>query len=101
MSAEPADAQRVAPARLREYCAAILEHQGVPGADADTVAGAKGANTAGEVLETARAQGLALGDLIAKQAREAAMATLSGDTAVDVMVFDRGGERVGWSGNDG
>jgi cobalt-precorrin-5B (C1)-methyltransferase len=71
------------------------------GADADTVAGAKGANTAGEVLETARAQGLALGDLIAKQAREAAMATLSGDTAVDVMVFDRGGERVGWSGNDG
>ena len=71
------------------------------GADAGTVAGAKGANTAGEVLETARAQGLALGDLIAKQAREAAMATLSGDTAVDVMVFDRGGARVGWSGNDG
>ena len=68
------------------------------GADAGTVAGAKGANTAGEVLETARAQGLALGDLIAKQAREAAMATLSGDIAVEVVIFDGKGNDVGHAG---
>ncbi len=69
------------------------------GADADTVAQAQTANTAGEVLEMAEKQGLALGDLIARQAREAAMATLSGDTNVVVMVFDRNGERVGESGD--
>ena len=68
------------------------------GADKDTVAKARTANTAGQVLEMAQAQGLALGDLIARQAREAAMATLAGDTDVDIMVFDRNGERVGESG---
>ena len=69
------------------------------GADADTVAKAEAANTAGEVLEIAQTQSLALGDLIARQTREAAMATLSGGTDVDVMVFDRKGEQVGESGN--
>lgn len=68
------------------------------GADPDAVARAEAANTAGEVLEMAGKQGLALGDLIARQAREAAMAALSGDIDVDVMVIDRNAERVGQSG---
>jgi cobalt-precorrin-5B (C1)-methyltransferase len=68
------------------------------GADTSTVIKAQAANTAGEVLEMAEKQGLALGDLIARQAREAAMATLSGDTDVDVMVFDRKGKQVGHAG---
>ncbi|MCH2171410.1 Ldh family oxidoreductase [Myxococcota bacterium] len=38
MSADCSDSQRVTPDRLEEYCAAILEHQGVPAPDAATVA---------------------------------------------------------------
>jgi len=68
---------------------------GALGADSDTVAAAETANTAGEVLEMAKAKELALGDLIARRAREAALATLSGGTKVDVMIFDRSGLQVG------
>ena len=72
------------------------------GADADTFSKAKNANTASEVLELAQIRDLPLGHLIARQARESAMATLSGGTEIQVMVFDRNGNCVGKSnGNDG
>ena len=51
------------------------------------------AASAGAVL--ARAGDLPLGSRIAGMARETALATLAGDTAVDVWVFDRAGRLVG------
>jgi cobalt-precorrin-5B (C1)-methyltransferase len=73
------------------------------GADGATVAAAKGANTAGQVHEIAATAGLAggkmaLGDLVARRAREVALATLSGETAVEVVIFDRAGEVIGRAG---
>jgi cobalt-precorrin-5B (C1)-methyltransferase len=67
------------------------------GADTDTFSKARTANTASEVLELAQIRDLPLGNLIARQARESAMATLSGDTEIHVMVFDRNGKCVGKS----
>jgi cobalt-precorrin-5B (C1)-methyltransferase len=67
------------------------------GADAETISKASSANTASEVLDLAKNKDLALGNLIARQAREAAMATLSGGTKVHVIVFDRNGGCVGRS----
>ncbi|NKB55879.1 MAG: cobalt-precorrin-5B (C(1))-methyltransferase [Alphaproteobacteria bacterium] len=54
------------------------------------------ANTASEVLEIAA--GLPLGDAIATAARASAMARLSGDVALDVLVVDRKGRSVGYVG---
>lgn len=68
------------------------------GAETDVVTEAKGANTAGQVLELAQANGLALGDLVAIRAREVALATVSGDTEIEVVIFDRAGKRVGGAG---
>ncbi|NQU61592.1 MAG: cobalt-precorrin-5B (C(1))-methyltransferase [Rhodospirillales bacterium] len=72
------------------------------GADADSVTKAENANNTGEVMAMAQKLDppldLALGDLIARHAREAAMATLAGDTEVEVMVFSRDGDRVGHAG---
>jgi hypothetical protein len=41
---------------------------------------------------------LALGDTIARQAREVALATLAGDTEVEVMIFEREGNLIGYGG---
>ncbi|MFQ5763533.1 MAG: cobalt-precorrin-5B (C(1))-methyltransferase [Rhodospirillales bacterium] len=68
------------------------------GADEAEEAAAKAANTAAEVLERAEMLGLPLGDLIARRAREVALATLAGDTDIEVAVFDRSGRRVGHAG---
>ena len=65
------------------------------GADKKTTDQVNNANTAAQVFKSADAAGLALGDLIARQAREAALATLSGDTAVQVVIFDGKGNDVG------
>ena len=67
------------------------------GAETDIVKKAKKANTASEVLELAQKSNLALGNLIARQARESALATLSGGTKIDVMAFDRNGKCIGKS----
>ena len=56
------------------------------------------ANTANQVLEFARAEGLGLGDRIAAEARATARATLAGETAVEVLVIDRHGTLVGHAG---
>lgn len=65
------------------------------GAEADAVNKARKANTTSEVLELAQKIDLPLGDIIARQARESALATLSGGTEINVMVFDRNGKCVG------
>ena len=70
-------------------------------AEAEAVAAAGSANTAAEALETAASLGLPLADRIARQAREVALATLAGDTRVEVVIFDRGGKPVGRSGDNG
>ncbi len=71
------------------------------GAGAEAVAAAGSANTAAEVLKTAESLGLPLGELIARQAREVALATLAGDTRVEVVIFDRGGKLIGRTGDNG
>ncbi len=68
------------------------------GADDETIASAKDANTAAEVFDAAQALDLPLGDLIARRAREVAMATLAGDTAVEVVIFDGNGNDIGHAG---
>jgi len=66
------------------------------GAEAAIVAQARESASAGAVL--ALAGGLPLGDRIAAQAREVTRAALAGGTAVEVLVFDRGGNPVGRAG---
>ncbi|MDG2284652.1 MAG: cobalt-precorrin-5B (C(1))-methyltransferase [Alphaproteobacteria bacterium] len=66
------------------------------GGDSDLAAAVRGANTAMEVLELTAAKELALGDLVAKAARETALGVLSGaPVAVEVLVFDRAGGLIG------
>lgn len=57
-------------------------------------------NTAAEALATARAEGLALADLIAQRARATAQAALGpARVAVDVMIVDRGGAILAETGH--
>jgi cobalt-precorrin-5B (C1)-methyltransferase len=75
---------RVDPAMLT----GILE---AAGADRETLAMASGNDSAGGVLEASGAWRPALADGVARRAREVALATLSGATAVEVAIVDRGG----------
>ncbi len=77
-----------------ERLAKLLEHVG--GAR-ETVAGVHTANTAQRVLELAGEHAPALAGLVARQAREVALATLAGGTEVTVWVFDRAAQRIGSS----
>jgi cobalt-precorrin-5B (C1)-methyltransferase len=65
------------------------------GGDAALVAAARGANSALQVLELARSAGLPLGDRVAAEARRVALGVLAGETAVEVLVFDRSGALAG------
>jgi len=67
------------------------------GGDRDTVAQARTANTTQQVLELAGDSAPELAHVIARQAREVALATLAGGTEVTVWVYDRSGVRVGTS----
>jgi cobalt-precorrin-5B (C1)-methyltransferase len=71
------------------------------GASVDNVATAQAANTAAQVLSFAEADGLPLADCIARRARGVALETLAGETAVEVIVFDRAGHLIGRAGFDG
>ena len=72
---------------------------GEAGAEAELIDGARGANTANEVLGLAQAAGLPLADSVARLARQAARSMLGGtDIAVAVLVVDRGGQVVGRDG---
>jgi len=70
------------------------------GADKALVQAIEGANTAAEVLSLSQQQGLALAPAIAAQARETALASLSGGTALDVLLVDRAGTVLAVSGHD-
>jgi len=76
-----------------EWLAARLAELGV----ADSViAAARGANTAAQVLELSRQARVALGDAVAKAARQTALATLDRPgIAVEVIVIERKGRIVG------
>jgi cobalt-precorrin-5B (C1)-methyltransferase len=62
------------------------------GADPATVAKAAEAGSAGAILELAGDRHEALAEAIARRAREVALATLSGKTAVEVAIIGRDGE---------
>jgi cobalt-precorrin-5B (C1)-methyltransferase len=68
------------------------------GADAALVDAARSAAAAGEILALAADKREALARAVAAQAREVALATISGETAVEVAIVDRQGDflaRVG------
>lgn len=67
--------------------ARLVEHLG---GSADQVALTRDANTAKQVLEAC--PDLPLAETVARQARETALATLAGDTDVEVLVVDRQGK---------
>jgi cobalt-precorrin-5B (C1)-methyltransferase len=68
------------------------------GAAPELVDQARAANTANQVLAMAEEAGLPLADLIARRARETALATLAGATRLDVMVIGRDGGIIGHAG---
>jgi cobalt-precorrin-5B (C1)-methyltransferase len=74
----------VDPAMLTDMLAAA-------GADAMTLAAAGKCDSAGALLETAGGWTQTLAESVARRAREVALATLSGATAVEVAIVDRGG----------
>src|ERR1051325_3726577 len=81
----------VDPALLADMLAAL-------GAGERTVAAARASDSAGAMLEMAGEWRTALAERVARQAREVALASLSGHIAVEVAIVDRGGEflaRVG------
>ena len=68
------------------------------GADERTIAAARASDSAGAILQLAGEWRSALAESVARQAREVALASLSGHIAVEVAIVDRGGEflaRVG------
>jgi len=69
------------------------------GAGAALVQAIEQANTGLEALETCREADVDLPGRIAAGAREAALATLAGNTEVRVLVFDRQGQKVGSAGD--
>ncbi len=68
------------------------------GADPKLVSQARAANTANQVLSLAGAAGLPLADVVARRARETALATLAGEIRCDVMVVGRDGGIIGHAG---
>ncbi|OHC74970.1 MAG: cobalt-precorrin-5B (C(1))-methyltransferase [Rhodospirillales bacterium RIFCSPLOWO2_12_FULL_58_28] len=77
--------------------AALAAMLGELGAAPEQVERSRRANTAAQVLAEARDQGLDLSGLVARRARETALAVLAGGTAVDVAVFDGAGEMTGYA----
>ena len=65
------------------------------GADPATAARISAANSAGAALVIAAEADIALADQVAARARRTALGVLAGETAVEVLVFDRNGRLVG------
>jgi len=80
--------------------AAIADILAGLGADPATVAAASEADSAGAILELAGSRRPALAAAIARQAREVALATLSGATAVEVAIVDRTGDFLAQVGGE-
>ncbi len=70
------------------------------GAPSEAVAATRAANTAAQVLSIAETNGLALVRHIAGRARAVALSTLEGETALEVLIFDRAGRLIGRAGFD-
>ena len=85
-------------ARSQVDHAALAQLAGDTGADAALVKEMASASSAGAVLALAQQHDLALGDAVARRAREVALATLAGDCTLDVIVIDRAGAIVGRAG---
>ncbi len=85
--------------RSRVDFPALAVMLGELGADGKAAARAGAANTASQVLAEAGALGAPLASLVAARAREVALATLSGDTEVEVVIFDRAGTVIGHAGS--
>jgi|SRR5215469_1653086 len=78
-------------ARSRVDIGALAQMLGELGVDASTAAAARAARGAAEILVLAGTKREALAHAVAARAREVALATLSGKTAVEIAVFDRQG----------
>ena len=68
------------------------------GAAPTLVSQTRAANTAYQALTLAEQAGLPLADLVARRARETALATLAGETRCDVLVVARDGAVIGHAG---
>ena len=78
-------------ARSRVDIAALVEILAELGADAEIAEKARTATGAAEILAIAAGKREAMAGAVAARAREVALATLCGKTAVEVAVVDRGG----------
>ncbi len=67
------------------------------GASNEQILAAKKSQSAAGVLALAENNAPALAHLIAKRAREVAMATVSGGSEIEIWIFDRAGKRIGTS----
>ncbi|HSE78499.1 MAG TPA: cobalt-precorrin-5B (C(1))-methyltransferase [Alphaproteobacteria bacterium] len=85
-------------ARSRVDIGALGQILAQHGASDSTVARASAATSAGEVLALAEEAGVKLADVVAYRARGVTLDALAGPTAVDVVVFDRGGRLIGRAG---
>jgi len=79
----------------------LADALGTLGADDATVEAARHANTAAQVLERARSQGLDLAGLVAARARSTAVNTLKGaPVTVEVVIVDRTGQIIAHATDD-
>jgi cobalt-precorrin-5B (C1)-methyltransferase len=80
--------------RSRVDGAALARLLAVLGANPLSIAAAASSDSAAEILVLAGEHGKALAEAVARQAREVALATLCGDTLVEVAIVDRAGDFV-------
>lgn len=77
-----------------EFLAGLLEDLG----SRDLANAARRAQSGGEILAMTQESGVDLASLVAKRAREVAMATVGGGIAIDVVVCDRDGRAIATAG---
>jgi len=77
---------------------ALTEALTVAGADDATLTAARASDSAAALLDAAGPWAPTLADSVARRAREVALATLSGATAVDIAIVDRSGEFLACTG---
>lgn len=81
--------------RSRVDLGSLAELAATKGADQALQDRISSANTAMEAFELCKDANVDLGEAIARGARETAMASVAGDVAVAIIVYDRTGNRVG------
>jgi cobalt-precorrin-5B (C1)-methyltransferase len=79
--------------------AALADFAAATGASADLTARIRAANTAAQAFALAAAEAIALGDTVARAARDVAIEVVEGrGIGIEVMLFDRDGKLVGRAG---